>query len=290
MKSREHIQNMSSANMESDNETQTLTKEQLKQKADTIHTKLDESIQQAKTDNTQESLEQARKLIKQYREAVYKLHPESNPERLTHKQYLSEIHPFLTETYKEYWVYNEDQLKTVESVTRNPNNIHIDKPIPFDEMVEINKDKNKRESNQSQIGELYITSESVDYEKAKVFIPDIPDNLKTVSDVMKYIHDTYKDSHILPDLRYYQYIYKLYEQYTTETDPTKKQSILDKIPQQLRPQGKMQYSFFPGSAFVGDGGRWVSPRLNWRGSDFRRRARGVEDGWDSRCSALLLER
>ncbi|HMP19296.1 MAG TPA: hypothetical protein PJ997_03115, partial [Candidatus Paceibacterota bacterium] len=92
MKSPEHIQNMSSANMESDNETQTLTKEQLKQKADTIHTKLDESIQQAKTDNTQESLEQTRKLIKQYRETIYRLYPESNPDRFTYEQYLSTLH------------------------------------------------------------------------------------------------------------------------------------------------------------------------------------------------------
>ncbi|HMO79138.1 MAG TPA: hypothetical protein PKA96_03090 [Candidatus Paceibacterota bacterium] len=73
-------------------------------------------------------------------------------------------------------------------------------------------------------------------------------------------------------------------------DQTTKQSILDKIPQQLRPQGKMQYSFFPGSAFVDGGGRWVSPGLSWNVGDFRRSADGVESVWDSYCSALLLER
>ena len=126
MPSPEHIQNMSSANMESDNDSHTLTKEQLKQKADTIHTKLDESIQQAKSDNT--------------------------------------------------------------------------------------------------------------------------------------------------------------------PDQTTKQSILDKIPQQLRPQRKWQASFFPGSALVRGSGAWVSPYLRWSGGVFDRNACRVEGGWGSGGRVVILER
>jgi hypothetical protein len=91
-------------------------------------------------------------------------------EEFTPEQYLTDLHPFMLETYKK-WSYKPEQLETVESVTSNPDNIHIDEEIPFDEMRAINTDTAKLEANKSKTGEIYLTSESIDFENTKLFIP-----------------------------------------------------------------------------------------------------------------------
>jgi hypothetical protein len=220
----------------------------------------------------------------------------------TYEKYRADLHPFMLETYKK-WSYNEDQLKTIESVTSNPDNIHIDEEIPFDTLKAINSDEAKREANKSKAGELYLTSEHIDFETATPIIPTIPEGIKKlgISGVMKYIHDTYKDTHILPDLKYYQYLAeladkhkKLVDQHEKEKDPTQKALLskqidvtLKQIPEQLR-DGNLYY--FPGSALVNESGRWVSPSLHWRGVVFGRDARGVEFIWASHGRVVLLER
>lgn len=207
---------------------------------------------------------------------------------LTPEQYLTDLHPFMLETYKK-WSYNPDQLKIVEEVTSSPDNIHIDETIPFDEMKAVNSDEAKLEANKSKIGELYLTSESVDFETAKLFTPEIPEKISKngVGAVMKYIQEKYKETHILPDLKYYQYIAQLGDRHIAEKDPVKKKALLDQIPEQLRDGN---YYFFPGSALVDESGLWMSPVLNWFGVDFLRGADRVENGWDSSCRVVLLER
>jgi len=206
----------------------------------------------------------------------------------TPEQYLTDLHPFMLETYKK-WSYTEEQLKTVESVISNPDNIHIDEDIPFDSLKAINSDETKRESNKSHTGELYLTGESIDFGTAKPFIPTIPDDIKAqgVSGVMKYIYNTYKDTHILPDLKYYQYLAQLGDQYKSESDPIKKESLLKQIPEQIRDSN---WYYFPGSAFVYESGGWVSPCLCWCGDEFNRRALRVGNAWDSNDRFVLLER
>jgi hypothetical protein len=213
----------------------------------------------------------------------------------THEQYLADLHPSILETYKK-WSYDEEQLKTVEQVTANPDNIHIDEEIPFDAMVENNNDSTKREANKSQTGEIYLNSESIDFETATTFIPEIPDDIQKqgVSGVMKYIHETFGKGaivdgkeYILPDIKYYQYLAELGDQYKKETDETKKESLLKQIPEQLRDGN---YCYFPGSALVFRSGSWVSPNLVWRADGFYRYASRVEDGWHSRERVVLLER
>jgi hypothetical protein len=208
---------------------------------------------------------------------------------ITPESYLTDLHPFLLETYKK-WSYTEEQLKTVEKVISNPDNIHIGEDIPFESLKTQNKDETTRKANKSHTGELYLSSESIDYETTKPFIPEIPEDItkQGVSGVMKYIHDTYKDTHIIPDLTYYKYLTQLGDQYNTETDPIKKEAILSQIPEVFRDTSK--YFYFPGSAFFNESGRWVCPCLGWSGAGFARNADGVEDGWDSNDRVVLLER
>jgi hypothetical protein len=241
--------------------------------------------------------ERLKKQIGENIKTIEKLLPFFTPEA-----YLTSLHPFMLETYKK-WSYNEDQLKTIESVTSNPDNIHIDEEIPFDTLKAINSDEAKREANKSKAGELYLTSEHIDFETATPIIPTIPEGIKKlgISGVMKYIHDTYKDTHILPDLKYYQYLAeladkhkKLVDQHEKEKDPTQKALLskqidvtLKQIPEQLR-DGNQYY--FPGSAFVNESGRWLSPYLRWNGVEFDRSARRVENSWASYGRVVLLER
>jgi hypothetical protein len=208
---------------------------------------------------------------------------------ITPESYLTDLHPFLLETYKK-WSYTEEQLKTVEKVISNPDNIHIGEDIPFESLKTQNKDETTRKANKSHTGELYLSSESIDYETTKPFIPEIPEDItkQGVSGVMKYIHDTYKDTHIIPDLTYYKYLTQLGDQYNTETDPIKKEAILSQIPEVFRDTSK--HFYFPGSAFFNESGRWVCPCLGWSGAGFARNADGVEDGWDSNDRVVLLER
>ncbi len=204
------------------------------------------------------------------------------------EQYRAELHPFMLETYKK-WSYNADQLKIVKEVTSSPDNIHIDEIIPFYEMIKIHSDNAKLEANKSKVGELYLTSESVDFKTAKLFIPEIPQKIEEqgVGGVMKYINEKYKYTHILPDLRYYQYIAKLGDRHSAEKDPVKRKALLDQIPEQLRDGG---YYFFPGSALVDESGHWLSPFLFWNDVDFLRNADGVENDWGPCRYVVLFEK
>ena len=201
----------------------------------------------------------------------------------SHEQYLSDIHPFLIETYKDKWSYNEEQLKTVSEVTSNPDNIHIDEEIPFDTLIEENKSPNP-----TKAGEIYLSSETTDFENAKVFIPEIPDDIKSqgVGKVMEYIIKTYEGKYIIPDIKYYKHLAELGDQYNKETDETKKRELLKLIPEQLR-DGNWYY--FPKSAFVFMSGCWCCFDLGWDGGLFDRFARRLDRGWDSSYRVVLLE-
>ncbi len=207
----------------------------------------------------------------------------------TFEQYRAELHPFMLETYKDKWGYGKKQINMVEKVVSSPDNVHIDETIPFDEMIAVNLDDAKLEANKSKAGELYLTSESVDFETAKLFTPEIPEKISIngVGAVMKYIKETYKETHILPDLKYYQYILQLGDRKVAEQDPVKKKALLDQIPEQLRGE---DHHYFPGSLFVDAEGGWVSPNLRWNSVGFVRNADRIENRWYSNYQVVLFER
>lgn len=247
---------------------------------------LEDAIKRQNLKEAETLLSKAKELKDKYLELKSKLENKGN---ITYEQYLSDIHPFLLETYKG-WSYTEEQLKTVTEVTSNPDNIHIDQDIPYEDLKKQNADETTRESNKRKTGEIYLTSESIEYEGAQVFIPEIPDDIakQGVSGVMQYIYDTYKDTHIIPDIKYCQYLAELSEAHNTETDPVKKAKLLEQIPEVLRDSSK--YFYFPNSAFVNGSGRWVCPDLRWLGSRFDRSANGFDNGWGSSGRVVLLER
>ena len=157
-------------------------------------------------------------------------------------------------------------------------------------MIAVNADKTKREANKTKTGELYLNSESVDFENAKLFTPEIPVEFaeKSIGYIMKYIHETYKDTHILPDLKYYQYLAQLGDRHNAEKDPVKKKALLDQIPEQLRDGN---YHYFPGSALINESGNWMSPSLYWHGGDvFFRYAYEIELDWVSNSRVVLFEK
>ena len=209
---------------------------------------------------------------------------------ITHEQYLADIHPSMRKIYSKL-AFEDEQMKTVESIVANPANVHIDQEIAFEEMAKLNADNDKIESNKSQIGELYMNSETVDFEKAKLFVPEIPEDIKKQGSVgiLEYIHKTYKDTHILPDFKYYQYLAELKEKADSETHPLKRENILNQIPDQFRDG---HWYNFPGSVFVGKKGGWDVPALNFSfasgGSSFATRRVGYLWGDDERI--VLLEK
>jgi hypothetical protein len=57
--------------------------------------------------------------------------------KFSHEQYLTELHPFMMETYGK-WGHDPEQLETAQANAENPNKVHITDEIPFDELREEN--------------------------------------------------------------------------------------------------------------------------------------------------------
>ena len=209
---------------------------------------------------------------------------------MTYEKYLLTIHPFLLGVYKKSWSYSWRKMATVKKTVSDSQNIHIDEEIPFDEMESTNDDVDKYRKNESKVGEVFINSESVDYRNKELFVPKIPDKVRkgSIADVMKYVHETYKDTHIIPDVRYYKYLFETSEAAEKEKDPIKKEEILSRIPTQMRESSSSW--FFPGSAIVHEDGHWVTPVIDFRFGAAMSLGFGVNIGWSQNYEVILLKR
>lgn len=121
----------------------------------------------------------------------------------------------------------------------------------------------KNTPDASKYGEYTLNPEmgGVDYENAKVFIPDLSAmNGKGLDEVFEHVVDTYGDEYHIPGLEYWKYIIEN----PSKADPAIK-------------DGK--YYFFPGSVLRSSGGLACVPYSYWGGSRFDRNAVHLGDQW-----------
>ncbi|MEI6490385.1 MAG: hypothetical protein WCO16_01330 [bacterium] len=132
----------------------------------------------------------------------------------------------------------------------------------------------KNTPDASKYGEYTLNPEmgGVDYENAKIFIPDLSAmNGKELDEVFKHVVDTYGDKYHIPGLEYWKYIIEN----PSKADPAIK-------------DGK--YYFFPGSVLRYSGGNACVPYSYWLGSRFDRDADHLGLQWGGDYRVLLLEK
>ncbi len=135
----------------------------------------------------------------------------------------------------------------------------------------------------AKFGEYTLNPETqgIDFESAKVFIPDLSQfEAKTgppakpaakLAEVARYVMDTYGDTHHVPGIEYWKWLIE----HPGET------------PQNLK-DGK--FYFFPGSVLRDEDGRWRVPRADWSGSGWYRSASWLANAWSSGYRVVLLEK
>ena len=179
---------------------------------------------------------------------------------------LEKIKSFMTETFT-IW-YSKDQAENVKQV-----------PTPT-APTDLDFSALENTPDPSKFGEYTLNPEcaGLDYENVKIQSLDITKEAwyktlpnKKLSTVFQYITTHYGDSHILPDLTYYQYIIEN----PTKADPAIK-------------DGK--YYFFPGSVLRLSNGDACVPFSYWNGSSFNRHANHLGNQWDGNYRVLLLEK
>lgn len=132
--------------------------------------------------------------------------------------------------------------------------------------------------NRNRFGEYTLNPEmvGVDFEKAKVFIPDLSACVgKPLHEVLKYIAQTYGDRYLFPGLEFWQWALQ----------------NLDKA-EKLEPKLKDGNLYhLPGSTICVFGDHWRLPYLHWEGNKWRHtHLSWLENNWISIERVLLLEK
>jgi hypothetical protein len=175
---------------------------------------------------------------------------------------ISSFNAFLNDLYKS-WGVAEPNLPT-------PNPSFVDPK-------EIKYEKKSKNPDEKKFGTYTLNPETFvsDFEKAKVFIPDLSAmEGKKLHKVFQYVVDTYGDKYHIPGIEYWKWMVE---------NPDK----VDDIEPRLKDGN---YYYFPGSSLCGSIGRWGVPYAYWRGGGFGRRASWLEHGWHSDGRVLLLEK
>lgn len=178
---------------------------------------------------------------------------------------LEDINSFLLETFDQFWGYAPGQLN---SARRNL--------IP--EMVlpqNMNWDQRKRDIDPSKSGQYTLNPETqdIDFENARVFIPDCGDLQDlSISKVAEYVNNTYAGRFLIPGIEYLRFISR---------NPSK------------APQEKYisrWYVYF-GSILRYQDGEWCVPCLGWASSSLLDRG-GFRLGlyWRYGARVVLLEK
>ncbi len=179
---------------------------------------------------------------------------------------LKAISTFLKKT-NTGWGVEEEELPTFK--------------FEFTDPKELDYKNKSGHSDQSKFGQYTLNPETfgMDFEKAKVFIPDLPAmNGKELQEVFKYVVETYGDRYYIPGIEYWKWMME---------NPDKAEESAKKQNYDIKDG---DYFYFPGSSLCGSNGDWNVPYFRWDGGKFRQLANWLGGGWDFSDSIVLLER
>ena len=194
--------------------------------------------------------------------------PKPEVVQLNEDQLASRINPFLLDTFKNRWGYNQEQLDLARQ------NLKPEMISPRD----IDWDQGRQDISRTKSGQYTLNPETqnLDFDKAKVFIPDRNElkafEDKTLAEVSAYINSKYSNKYYIPGIEYWQYVCQ---------NP-------NKVPRKLK--NTNNYYFYFGSILLSCSGRWYVPCSDWSGSSFRRNAYWFGHSWHSSCRVVLLEK
>ena len=199
--------------------------------------------------------------------ANFGIEPEAEPEPVTPES--QEKHnPFLLETFKDFWSYDQTQLDQAEQ------NMKPEMISPKN----IDWNQRKADIDASKSGEYTLNPEAqnLNFDQAKVFIPD-GKALKSVegkslAEVGAYLQGKYGSKYYIPGIEYWEYISKNPNKASQELKDTE------------------NYYFYFGSILRNRHGDWCVPRSRWFGSRFDRNTVWLSNGWSSRCRVVLVEK
>jgi len=192
---------------------------------------------------------------------------EKNNQEVDIESLKTEFTPFLEQTWK-IWDIDADKIENA-----------VIAPVIIDPKSE-DYQARQTDIDTAKFGEFTLNPETqnLDWEalKDKIFIPDLSALVgKPLSEVAKYLIDTYADTHKIPGLEYWKFILE---------NP-------DKIP--ADPNGVNlkdgNYYFNFGSLVRNSGGRWSVPYAGWDGSEWGRDTNRLDNKWDSYYRVVLLE-
>lgn len=167
---------------------------------------------------------------------------------------------FLSETF-ESWYSTADAKKAKQKAS-------FEKPETLD-YAALAQDIDPKKSGEYT---LNPDTQTLDFEKAKVFIPDLSAFVgKPRHEAMKHIVDTYGTTHRIPGIEYWKWAIENFDQ----------------APQALKDGN---WYFFPGSVLRDKDGRWNVPDVDRDGSQFDRGASWLHGDWGSNERVVLLEK
>lgn len=167
---------------------------------------------------------------------------------------------FLSETF-ESWYSTADAKKAKQKAS-------FEKPETLDYAALA------QDVDEQKFGEYTLNpdTQTLDFEKAKVFIPDLSAFFgHPRHEAMKHIIDTYGSTHHIPGIEYWKWAIENFDQ----------------APQTFKDE---HYYVFPGSVLRSRDGHWSVPRVCRDGSQFDRPAYWLRGGWGSRERVVLLEK
>jgi hypothetical protein len=179
---------------------------------------------------------------------------------------ISSFSLFLNDLYKS-WGVAETDLPT-------PN-------FSFVDPKEINYKEKSQNPDKKKFGSYTLNPETfgVDFEKAKVFIPDLSSmEGKKLHEVFQYVVDTYGDKYHIPGIEYWKWMIE---------NPDKAEEAAKKQNYDIKDGN---YHYFPGSSLCRSDGHWSVPCAYWNGGEFYRSAYWLENEWNSGRRVLLLEK
>ncbi|MEK9151058.1 MAG: hypothetical protein AAB547_00310 [Patescibacteria group bacterium] len=168
---------------------------------------------------------------------------------------------FLSETF-ESWYHKADAKKAKQKAS-------FEKPETLDYAALV------QDVNEQKFGEYTLNpdTQTLDFEKAKVFIPDLSSFVgKSRHEVMQHIVDTYGATHHIPGIEYWKWAVENFNQ--------AKQAIKD----------DGHWYFCPGSLLRDKDGHWYVSYVYRAGSRFARTAYWFLDGWGLCERVVLLEK
>lgn len=169
--------------------------------------------------------------------------------------------PFMLGTFKDSWGWDATNL--------TPEGHVIAPQAQSYEVLSKDVDAAKR-------GEYTLNPETqgLDFETLRAFVPDLSAfNGKPVQEVIQHVVDTYGSRYHIPGIEYWKWLCE---------NPGKNP------PGPNIKDGK--YYFFPGSVLRDEDGDWDVPYASWLGSEWRRYANWLTDGWSSLYRVVLLEK